>query len=975
MSKQRRFVASALGLFAGLSLTTFSTSATEAGTKEATAPASAPAGNAAGQRFVPDVLGAWVNLSRRADALAARRLDTPAATTCKHHQGLVRKDGPDGTPYLFFTRSGNQLNSVLCDGGDEPGYLFVVRMASRDKNGERLRTNVLPFDLDFDELPNLQVDKVVKVIRLNDTFDWPAYRHPGGMQVVGDVLAMGAEEPYGDHPGSRAAIFFVDVSDPENPTLIKKFEPPDLEPGSGVGCGDIAFGPEHNCAFGADPVGLTAIKAPDGSCCRYLMFVAGGPGNAQIRFYRSKPDPGKQTTDLKSHDLDWDMVGRFALQDFEPCLGAEWPESQGDLIQGGQHQMFSLVREDDLDGQLYLIGGRRDGIIANPLADELLDLYKVNLTAEGIPETCPLTYVRSRQMGDQAWGDFLYTGSFSAGSGVYVSPSGEVIVYRTGHESTDFIVLGEFRALSLVRGDSPTLQPTATVDGPVVVDEGSSVVLNGHGAPAITKAYIQLFDSNDAGTHLNDERWLNIDFADRLEAPFSDLEALGFQDDGDPIFEEANSLRWFAPPGCTIGANDYPTPVNSGGWPGPNTVHLAGTGNFEEVFDLADLPVYTPAGSLWPVSPAPPDLATTVDYRNDIGGVSFFHQVPFGDGVAIRHDCESYYNAAIGLAWDLDCDDTYETSGLAATFSAAQLDGPSVATVNVRAQHPTDTSALGTGAPQTAAIEVLNVAPQLVSATVVDSLGRSLENGAHVALIGLPVNLAIDFTDPGRPDTQTALVTWGDGLSNTAFDTFSDASGGAKGMLRHKHVFTSAGTFPIHAAITDDDGGSTPFDTSVKVLSLEGAMESIADELRDLIAHATDPDVAAALMAALDNLVGNHGGHPPTNGALDKLLANDLVATVTKLRAVIASLILAESRGAGDLTSMKDLLGLIAEGVATTAYERARALIPSPSPGQTRTLRTIADLILHGHAQLAAHQYLAACDDFRLATDKAVKLH
>jgi hypothetical protein len=403
-------------------------------------------------------------------------------------------------------------------------------------------------------------------------------------------------------------------------------------------------------------------------------------------------------------------------------------------------------------------------------------------------------------------------------------------------------------------------------------------------------------------------------------------------------------------------------------------VHLAGTGNFEEVFDLADLSVYTPEGSLWPVSPAPPDLATTVDYRNDIGGITFYHQVPYGDGTAILHDCDSYYNAPIGLAWDLDLDEVYEKSGLTATFSAAELDGPSVEIVNARGQHPTDTSPLGTGAAQAASIGVRNVAPQLVTATVVDSLGRSLENGAHVAIVGLPVNLAIDFTDPGRPDTQTALVTWGDGLGNSTFDTFSDAFGGAKGILRQKHVYTSAGTFPIHAAITDDDLASTPFDTTVKVLSLEDAIRSVADELRELIEQATDPSVAAALMAALDELVGNHGGQPPTNGALDKLLANDPVGTVTKLRAVMANLILAETRGAGDLTSMKDLLGLVAEGVATTAYERARTRIPSPSPGQTRALRTIADLIVHGHAQLAAHQYLFACDDFRQATDKALKL-
>lgn len=944
----------------------------------APAPAAAQAGNAAGQRFVPNVESAWVSLSRRADALAARRgSDMPAATTCKHHQGLARKDGPDGTPYLFVTRSGNQLNSVLCDGGDEPGYLFVIRLASRDKTGERLRTNLMPFNTPFTTRPHLQVDQVVKVIRLNDTYGWPAYRHPGGMQIVGDVLVLGAEEAYGDNATreNRATFLFVDVSNPEDPTLLKQFVPPDLAPGADVDCDDIAFGPEHNCAFGTDPVGLTAIKAADGSCCRYLMVAAGGPGNAQVRFYRSLPDAGKKTTNLKSPDLAWEMVGKYTVSDIEACLGAEWPESQGDLIQGGQHQMLNFVRENDLDGQLYMIGGRRDGIIANPNADELIDLYKVNLTPSGAPAACPFNFVRSRQMGDAAWGEFQYTGSFSAAAGVYVSPSGELIVYRMKHDSNDFLVFGEFRALSLVRGDSPTLLPTAKIDGPVVVDEGSSVALNGHGEAAITKAYVQLFDSKNAGTHLDSYRWINIEYADRDEEPWGDLESVGFRNSSgeDELFEAASSLRWFAPPGCKIAANDYPTPVNAGGWPGPDTVFLGDTGNFEEVFDLSKLSAYTPDGSLWPVSPAPSDITSTVDYQDDIGGITFYHQVPFGDQTAILHDCDSYYNAPIGLSWDFDGDGTYEISGSSTTFSAAQLDGPTIKVVNSRAQHPTDTSPLGTGAPQPVAIEVRNVAPQLVSAAVLDPLGRDLAGG-YVALVGLPVRLAIDFTDPGRPDTQTALSTWGDGTTNTTFDTFSDAHGGAKGVLRQKHVYRSGGTFAIHAAITDDDLDSTPFDTTVRVLSLEDAMKSIADELRQRIVQAPNAGVAAALQDALDNLVGNLGGQPPTNGALDKLLANDPVGTITKLRAVIAYLITAESQGAGNLTSMKDLLGLIAEGVATAAYEKANTLIPAPSPGQVRALRTIANLILSGHAQLAAHQYLESCDSFRLATDKAIEL-
>ena len=56
------------------------------------------------------------------------------------------------------------------------------------------------------------------------------------------------------------------------------------------------------------------------------------------------------------------------------------------LIQGGQHQMLNFVREGGLYGALYLLGGRRDGIIINPFADEYLDLYRMNISSTGVQE-------------------------------------------------------------------------------------------------------------------------------------------------------------------------------------------------------------------------------------------------------------------------------------------------------------------------------------------------------------------------------------------------------------------------------------------------------------------------------------------------------------------------------------------------------------------------------------------------------------
>jgi hypothetical protein len=944
-----------------------------------------------GQNFVPSVVGAFNGLSKRPDALGFSREGLRGGTTCKHYQGEARANGSDGTPYLFLTKSGNKSICVLQD--DEPGYLFVAQMGSRNKKGERMGTNLLPYGSnDFSAFPSplatFAQDKIVRELVFDGSL-LPAYRHPGGMQLVGDVLAIGAEEPFNGET-SRATIVFLKVTDPAHPEYLGRFDPPDL--GDPL-CG-IVEDDDLNCAFGTDPIGMTAVRGTDGACCRYLIIAAGGPGNEQVRFFLSKPTSSTtDTTNLKilAHETGWDEVGRYPEHTIEDCLGADWPTAG--LIQGGQHQMLNFVRQGNLDGQLYLIGGRRDGTIATPFVDELIDLYQVNLEADGTPGDCPFTHVVSKTLDTEAWANEGLVSGFAAAAGVYVSPTGEFLIYSTRHEAkidvvipqsggplllADHVVVGEYRISSLVRANSPitpTRRPSATVDGPVAVDEGSSVQLTGHGEQALEQAFVQLFEDGGSGLTLpgilDDDEWFNIEFRDRLLDHFDQLDQIA--SDADDIDENAGSLRWFAPTGCTISLNDYPR--RSDEWPGEHTILLRGTGRVEEEQDLHSIDVYRPADEIWPVSPVPAGVTpTSKNYNDDIGGVTFYHQVAFGGGVANRHDCEGYYGAPIGLGWDLDNNGSFEVSGATATFGAQTLDGPTTRTVKARGQHPTDTTALGRGDPFEFSVSVRNVPPQIGSATVVDSLGRDLAGGANPALVGLPVKLSVSFTDPGVADTQTGRVTWGDGTSNTSFTTFTDAHGGANGHLEQAHVFSSPGTHTIATTITDDDGGATTVERTVEVLSLEDAIEQVADELTDLIAQATNPRVASALRSARDELIGNHTGQPPTNGALDKLQANDPVGAITKLQSALDYLITAESRGAGNLTSLKDLIGLVAEGIATGAYERAKALLGTPSSGQARTLATIADLIARGHTKLAAHQYAGACDDFRQATSKAVSL-
>ncbi len=941
------------------------------GSAPATASGASDTPESIGQRFVPadpvssgGVAGAFGALSQKADALAFARNGTPGPTSCKHIEGIARKDGADGTPYLIYSKSG--LVPSGCFGDDEPGYLIVARMASREHAGERMRTNLLPFDRAAD-WTNLTVDKAVTAIPMDGAHGIPAYRHPGGMQILGDVLAVGTENPFGGET-ARATILFFDISNPEEPKLVSRFNP--LDPAT--------QNDDYNKEFGADPVGLTAIRTEDGACCRYLLVVAGGPANKDVRFFRSRPDPGRTTTTLNSPSLEWDLAGRYTESELEACPGVgDWPEGSGPF-NTGQHQMLNFVREGDIEGPLYLVGGRRTGAIINPFSDEKLDLYEVHLFPSGDPKTCPLTHVTSKTMSEASWGGSTYTGSFSAGSSTYVTPSGELVVYISNHDANgDRIFGGEFRTRSFVRANSPTLRPSAAFGGPYAVDEGSSVTLTGEARAPITKAFVQLFYDRDVGLS-GAPPWFPIEFDTRDADHFDSLDRLGVP--ASDIDEAASSWRWFAPPGCTISANDYSRITSSGGdeYPGPDTVQLRGTVRFEEALDLEHLPVYRPAGAPYPVSPVPAGVTPTIkDYGDDVGGVTFYAVYRDENGSLVRDHtgCESYYGAHFTMGWDLDANGSFESDGDSVGFSAATLDGPTTATVNARAKHPTDTSLVGTGTTVSLPVQVRNVPPQIASASVRDSLGHDLDGGATPTIVGLPVALAATFTDPGVADTQTASIDWGDGSPlDTSFTSFADARGGATGEIRDSHAYPTPGTRVITLTVTDDDGGATTRTFTVTVLSLVDAINGVADTLTQLIQSATSTRVASALRDARDDLIGNHGGTPPTNGATDKLDANDPSAAITKLKAAISELLTAESRGAGDLTSLKDLLGLVAEGIATASYQQAQAAIPSPSPGQAKTLATIAELITSGHAQLAAKEYLRACDSFRAATDKALRL-
>jgi hypothetical protein len=684
------------------------------------------------------------------------------------------------------------------------------------------------------------------------------------MQVVNNILAVALEKPYTS--GDPQALFlFYDISDPENPVFKSRFAPvePDVKAGS---------------------AGITPLANG-----HYLLAVTGGH-NEKVWFYESlSSDPNNPDgpTELSSTSLSW-VLKDIWQPDADPedgnYLEQDWPNDPA-------HQTLQFLRQGDINGPLFLAGAR--GRIADPTANDIMDLYRVDFIGDQIR----LKRISTQFMDSHPHLDsFLATpgnnvANFAAGSTFYVSPSGELIFYATEHENdgpgpliavvngvpiyNKSIKVGEWRHIDMVRPDSPTLSPSVQLFGPFEVREGESIFLTGLARGPITKAWIQLFSSANFGS----VRYLVVDFPDWNKDDFDDFKDLdgslvdihrGFND-------ETSSWRWFAPEGCTIRAND--DDFGDDDFPGEFTKTLVGTGQPERDANLSNVPNDSNSGNV----------------NDELTSVQFMP------------NCATYYSTTPDLLWDLNRNGAFETSGLVVTFSAVGLDGPSDVPVPVQALHPIDERA----GYATATVHVVNVAPTITQTGVFNSLGQQLGVDVPFTLVGLPVTLRGSFTDPGWPDRQTAAINWGDGVldPSSSFEVFYDAFGGVVGVLSHSHRYFTSGVHGIRLSVTDDDGGTAGAQTLVHVLTPEQAVEEIITLLDAAIGTTNDAGVLRALERARKALAGNPGAN---NGALNKLADGNEQAAIAMLRQAIDWLRRAQQAGANVATLITLLEQVIA---------------------------------------------------------------
>ncbi len=800
------------------------------------------AGN--GMRFVPNVVDQFNALTIHPDALGFGIGDSPNPSQCKHYQGVARVQASDGTPYLFVTKGG--VSHYYCPGeDDEQGSLLVVRMGSRDKNGERLRSNRIARGTDVVHTPPDARDTTVKFFTFDGSGQFPSYKHPGGMQAVGNMLAITLEAPTDGEADHR--VLFLDVSNPEEPRVTSSFVPEeDVE--SGV-------------------VGITPM--PNG---RYLMVLTGGDTVHVLWFYESFPTDGSTDgpTDLSSSNLSWRLADVWFPErhpDDGPYLEGPWPTDTAP-------QTLNFIREGDINGPLYLAGARGE----LNFGDDYVDLYRVDFIGDEIR----LKQMSSRHFYSHANSDGSddgdnNTASFAAASGYYVSPTGELIFYATEHDNdgpevngTATVKAGEWRHIDMVRPDSPTLLPSLQVPESYEIPEGAVGSLTAAAGPPMARPWIELFeDRNFTG------RYVVIDFADYEKDDFDNFFHLdgafvGFSD-------QASSWRYFAPRGTTIRAND--AGIDDSGFPGEFTRTLAGTGWPEQDRNLADL-------------------------RNDSGTGNIDDKL---SSVQFLSDCAAYYAVTPNIMWDLDRNGTFETVGNSVTVDGADLDGPVDISIPVQAVHPMD----GLTKSSAVSVHVTNVPPSINSFAFSESNGSPLGTTLAFVLQGSPVSFKATFTDPGRPDHQTATIDWGDGVvqENGVFGQWSDANGGVVGSAMHTHIYNQAGNFQTTLTVTDDDGGTVASVNGVFVATPLQALQSIVAQLDQAILNATGRQ-QKELMKAREELGGKTDGRGD-GGAIGKLTRGETHPAADKVRHGIEHLRAAQRAGA-DVTEWISVLEQIA---------------------------------------------------------------
>jgi hypothetical protein len=269
------------------------------------------------------------------------------------------------------------------------------------------------------------------------------------------------------------------------------------------------------------------VREPDG---RYL-FALSNAADQDVAFLRTTTPDDLMNSPLQLESAGfWDPAG----------LGADQGKWSG-------WNMINFVRGSD--GSLYLLAG--DNVCHTPpfcepfvVGSDWIRLFRV---MEASPSSWTLSYVDEKQLETE----YPQMGNLKAASGVYVSPTGQLIVY-TGHHDRFFqdgvwyVAMGEFRNFDVhVATSDPALPPQL-----------EEIDVNGDGLTETScSGWAEFYVHAPAGWDDGSSSLgpsVMLDYRDRHFENWDNLAQLpnwNLLPDFPSLNDEISSLRWNLPPG------------------------------------------------------------------------------------------------------------------------------------------------------------------------------------------------------------------------------------------------------------------------------------------------------------------------------------------------------------------------------------------------------------------------------------------
>ncbi len=456
-------------------------------------------------------------------------VDDPS--TGSHNQGIAR-GSHNGAPYLYVSHS------------YRGGFINIIRLSSRGQDSpvhERLRSNRVARDKDTDDTAPPPGDVVVHNIKFfgqNGNFlDWDRplkYSHPGGMQMIDDVLVVAVQgEEYQEDPPALATLTVIDVADPMNPShLATKFMTSYFKDGRSVevtGSGAAAITKLPDSTY----LVASIVKPTDEGENILILFKTDTDDLRDL----NKPDPDNNEDTLGHLDF-FDIWHRSELAEFGDDPG-KWEGSGG----ARAFQSLSFVREAGTN-RLFLLAGRSSDGLPNS-GNEWVYVFEAFLRAG---DQFKLDYITQREFkrGHANAGQYA---DFGAASGAYVSPGGNLYLYSAQHDNNG---------------------PESTVR----FAEYHHRDLNHNGIGDNCTAWVELYEDDNGWTNFG-SRSITCDGQDRW---FENYENLS---DHDGFTDKASSIRWVAPPGCIIALYEH---QDFGG----EVLWLGGNGRVQSIANLHD---------------------------------------------------------------------------------------------------------------------------------------------------------------------------------------------------------------------------------------------------------------------------------------------------------------------------------------------------------------------------------------------------